>query len=78
MREPRNDKRNKPTKEPNSHYYFEMFIKHVRPISAALVFIIGFICMMFYEISDKTIEIHKMLLCMCGGYLFGNATNKST
>lgn len=78
MRDARNDKRAAPTKDPNSHYYFDMCIKHIRPISAALIFIIGFVCLMICEINDKVIEIHKMLLCMCGGYLFGNATNKGS
>lgn len=76
MREARDDKRKAPTKEPNNHYYFDMFIKHIRPISAALVLIFGFIFLVTIEISDNVIEIYKLLLCTCGGYLFGNATNK--
>lgn len=76
MREPRSDKRAEPTKEVNNHYYISLFIKHIRPISAATVFVIGFLCLIIFEINDNIIEIYKMLLCMCGGYLFGNATNK--
>lgn len=76
MRQERDDKRNPPTKDPNKHYYFDMIIKHIRSICAALVVFFGFVFLMFVDIDESVLETYKLLLCTCGGYLFGNANNK--
>lgn len=76
MREPRNDKRSKPTKEPNAHYWPNMLSKHIKTI---LSFIILLICICFLcskELVDYQFEAIKAIAWMSAGFLFGSETSK--
>ena len=75
-RQAREDKRSKPTKDPNPHYWADNFFKHIKFI---LAFIILLICLfMIYSdgLIDEKIDAIQSIAWMCAGFLFGTTTSK--
>lgn len=76
MREPRNDKRKEPTKEPNTHYWANMIFKHIKFISAFIILLTCILMLYLGELAENQFEVIKGLACMSAGFLFGSGTSK--
>ena len=76
MREPRNDKRNEPTKEPNAHYWANMFFKHIKLILAFIILLICILVLCLGELEENQFEAIKGFACMSAGFLFGSGTSR--
>ncbi|MBP1593010.1 MAG: hypothetical protein H6Q12_28 [Bacteroidetes bacterium] len=71
-RQPKNDSRNKPSIDPNPHYYCDMFFQNIKTIIAAIVLILLIVLMVACDLKDGTQEIFKALAFIVGGFLFGS------
>lgn len=76
MREPRNDQRKEPTKEPNTHYWANMIFKHIKLILAFFILLICILMLCLGELADNQFEVIKGLACMSAGFLFGSGASK--
>ena len=75
-RQARDDKRSKPTKEPNAHYWGDMIFKHIKLILSFLVLIVCILFMCWGDLIEFKFDAIKSIALMSGGFLFGTATSK--